>query len=84
MELANLNCVLRLCFEYREQTCFFLSCINIRQSPREVLKPEACGLGFQHLPRDPMKVIALQNYVHALTALKRKIFATFASLLALF
>ena len=27
-------------------------CINIRQIPWEVLKTEAFGLGFQHLPRD--------------------------------
>ena len=27
-------------------------CINIRQVPREVLKTEGGGLGFQHLPRD--------------------------------
>ena len=27
-------------------------CINIRQVPWEVLKTEAFGLGFQHLPRD--------------------------------
>ena len=28
------------------------SCINIRQVPKEVLKTEAGGRGFQHLPRD--------------------------------
>ena len=28
------------------------SCINIRQVPREVLKTEAGGRGFQHLPGD--------------------------------
>ena len=28
------------------------SCINIRQVPWEVLKTEAGGRGFQHLPRD--------------------------------
>ena len=28
------------------------SCINIRQVPWEVLKNEAGGRGFQHLPRD--------------------------------
>ena len=27
------------------------SCINIHQVPREVLKTEAGGRGFQHLPR---------------------------------
>ena len=30
----------------------FFQCINFRQVPREVLKTSACGLGFQHLPRD--------------------------------
>ena len=31
---------------------YVFSCINIRQIPREVLKTEAGGRGFQHLPRD--------------------------------
>ena len=35
------------------------SCINIRQVPREVLKTEARGHGFQHLPRDLANVNAL-------------------------
>ena len=35
------------------------SCINIRQVPWEVLKTEASGLGFQHLPRDLANVNAL-------------------------
>ena len=29
------------------------SCINVRQVPWEVLKTEAEGRGFQHLPRGP-------------------------------
>ena len=33
-------------------------CINIRQVPWEVLKTEAGGLGFQHLPRDLANVNA--------------------------
>ena len=33
-------------------------CINIRQVLREVLKTEARGLGFQHLPRDLANVNA--------------------------
>ena len=37
------------------------SCINIRQVMREVLKTEASGLGFQHLPRDVVNVNALKN-----------------------
>ena len=31
-------------------------CINIRQVPWEVLKTAASGLGFQHLPRDLVKM----------------------------
>ena len=42
-----------------------LSCINIRQVPWEVLKTEAEGRGFQHLPRDPGNVNALKNHVSA-------------------
>ena len=34
------------------------SCINIRQVPWEVLKTEAEGRGFQHLPRDLANVNA--------------------------
>ena len=36
-------------------------CINIHQVPREVLKIEAGGRGFQHLPRDLPNVNALKN-----------------------
>ena len=39
------------------------SCINIRQVPREVLKTEAGGRGFQHLPRDLADVNALKKHV---------------------
>ena len=39
------------------------SCINIRQVPWEVLKTEAFGLGFQHLPRDLANVNALKKHV---------------------
>ena len=39
------------------------SCINIRQVPREVLKTEGGGRGFQHLPRDLANVNALKNHV---------------------
>ena len=38
-----------------------LSCINIRQVRREVLKTEAGGRGLQHLPRDLANVNALKN-----------------------
>ena len=37
------------------------SCINIRQIPKEVLKTEAVGRGFQHLPRDLTNVSALKK-----------------------
>ena len=39
------------------------SCINICQVPREVLKTEAGGRSFQHLPRDLANVNALKNHV---------------------
>ena len=42
------------------------SCINIRQVPREVLKTEAGGCGFQHLFRDLANVNELKNHVQSL------------------
>ena len=42
------------------------SYINIRQVPREVLKTEAEGRGFQHLPWDLANVNALKNHVRSL------------------
>ena len=42
------------------------SCTNIRQVPREVLKTEAGGRGFQHLPRDLVNVNVLKNHVRSL------------------
>ena len=42
------------------------SCINNRQVPWEVLKTEAEGRGFQHLPRDLANVNALKNNVRSL------------------
>ena len=42
------------------------TCINICQVPWEVLKTEAEGRGFQHLPRDPANVNALKNHVQML------------------
>ena len=41
-------------------------CINIRQVLREVLKTEAGGRGFHHLPRDQANVDALKNHVRSL------------------
>ena len=37
------------------------SCINIRQVPWKMLKTEAEGRGFQHLPRDLANVNALKT-----------------------
>ena len=42
------------------------SCINIRQVPWEMLKTDAEGRGFQHLPRDLANVNALKNHVRSL------------------
>ena len=42
------------------------SCINIRQVPWEVLKTEAEGRGFQHLPRDLANVNVFKNHVLSL------------------
>ena len=42
------------------------SCINICQVQWEVLKTEAGGRGFQHLPRDLANVIALEKHVRSL------------------
>ena len=46
------------------------SYLNIRQVPWEVLKTEAKGHGFQHLPRDLVNVNALKNHVQSLLLLK--------------
>ena len=48
------------------------SCINIRQVPWEVLKTEAEGRGFQHLPRDLANVNAFKNHVRSLLLCNRK------------
>ena len=61
------------------------SCINIRQVPFEVLKTEAEGRGFQHLPRDLANVNALKNHVRSLLLHKNwKHLLHFALFLALF
>ena len=50
-------------------------CINIQQVPWEVLKTEASGLGFQHLPWDLANVNAWKSmfdpYIAALLLQKR-------------
>ena len=75
--------MIHLQFYYRDQTWF--SCINIRQVPREVLKTEAGGRGFQHLPRDLANVNALKNHVRSLLLHKNwKHLLHFALFLALF
>ena len=38
-------------------------CINVCQVPREMLKTEAVGRGFQHLPRDLANGNVLENHV---------------------
>ena len=61
------------------------SCINIRQVPWAVLKTEAEGRGFQHLPRDLSNVYALKNHVRSLLLHKNwKDLLHFALFLALF
>ena len=61
------------------------SCINIRQVLREVLKTEAGGRGFQHLPRDLGNVNALKNHVRLLLLHKNwKHLLHFTLFLALF
>ena len=42
------------------------SCINVCQVPRELLKTEAEGRGFQQHPRDLANVNALENNVWSL------------------
>ena len=54
------------------------SYINIRQVPREVLKTEVGGRGFQHLPRDLANVNALKKTCFiAIIAYKLKTLSTF-------
>ena len=61
------------------------SYINIRQVPWEVLKTEAGGRGFQHLPRDLANVNALTNHVRSLLLHRNwKRLLHFAIYLALF
>ena len=38
-------------------------CINVCKVPREMLKTEAVGRGFQHLTRDRANVNVLENHV---------------------
>ena len=61
------------------------SCINIRQVPRDGLKTETEGRGFQHLPRDLANVNALKKHVRSLLLHKNwKHLLNFALFLALF
>ena len=54
------------------------SCINICQVPWEMLKTEAGGRGFQHLPWDLANANALKKHVWSLSLHKKvKTFATF-------
>ena len=54
-----------------------VSCINIRQVPWEVLKTEAEGRGFLHLPRDLANVNALKTMFDRYCCIKLKTFAAF-------
>ena len=61
------------------------SYINIRLVPRDVLKTEAGGRGFQLLPRDLANVNALKNHVRLLLLHKNgKQLLHFALFLAIF
>ena len=61
------------------------SCINICQVPWEVLKTEAKGRSFQHLPMDLANVNALKNHVQSLLLHKNwKHLLHFALFFALF
>ena len=95
--LTRLNCIMMKRWETfygqrmtRDTNCNIgikhgFSCINIRQVPREVLKTEAGGRGFQHLPRDLADVNALKNHVRSLLVHKKwKHLLNFALFPALF
>ena len=56
------NCVIKLLFLNIGIKHDF-PCINVCQVPREMLKTEAEGGGFQQLPRDLANVKALENNV---------------------
>ena len=45
-------------FMQLQRSNIVFQCINVCQVPRELLKTEAFGLGFQHLPRDLANVNA--------------------------
>ena len=48
------------------------SCINIHKVPWEVLKSEAKGRSFQHLPRDLANITALKNHIRSLLLYKNE------------
>ena len=70
--LARPRVVLGYCLTFAVHVCYNMgikhgfSCINIRQVLWEVLKTEAEGRDFQHLPRDLANVNALINHVRSL------------------
>ena len=73
MIIALSHFIFRMSVVAYELFCFLIigikhgfSYINIRQVPWEVLKTEAEGRGFQHLPRDLANVNALKNHVQSL------------------
>ena len=58
---ARNNAKCSKCFQFlcnNSDRTWFFQCINIRQVPRKVLKTEAGGLGFQHIPWDLANVYA--------------------------
>ena len=63
-DILNTYCVLKLeQFEFTIGIKHGFPCINVCQVPREMLKTEAVGRGFQHLPRDLANVNVLENNV---------------------
>ena len=65
----NMNFAKCLVSETSEENFFNIGikhgfpCINVCQVPREMLRTEAVGRGFQHLPRDLANVNVLENHV---------------------
>ena len=61
---SGMNCSFTIIkFDFNIGIKHGFSCINVCQVPREMLKTEAEGRGFQQLPRDLANVNALDNNV---------------------
>ena len=69
LTVANTSYLYVMCYQKRGSLFFNIgikhgfSCINVCQVPREMLKTEAEGRGFQQLPKDLAKAHALENNV---------------------